>query len=155
MDVLTPEQRRKNMQRIRSKDTKAELLLRKALWREGYRYRKNYKLLPGSPDIVLTKYKIVIFVDSEFFHGRNWDMLQKRLNNGSRGQYWVDKIKRNIKRDFDVDQRLRIGEWIVLHFWDKDIEKHLDECIQAIKEAIFDSVTKCNSGFDIYDEEVR
>ena len=67
MDVLTPEQRRKNMQRIKSRDTAIEVALRKALWEKGYRYRKNYKNLPGKPDIVLIKYKIVIFCDSEFF----------------------------------------------------------------------------------------
>ena len=71
-DVLTPEQRRKNMQHIHSKNTKIEVILRKALWKKGYRYRKNYKELPGKPDIVLTKYKIAIFCDSEFFHGKDW-----------------------------------------------------------------------------------
>ena len=151
MDVLTPEQRRKNMQRIRSKDTKAELLLRKALWKEGYRYRKNYKLLPGTPDIVLTKYKIAIFVDSEFFHGRNWEVLQARLNKGSRGEYWIGKIRRNMERDYEVDQKLRSDEWIVLHFWDKDIEKHLDECVQTIKEVIFDNNSLCEFDYPTYD----
>lgn len=68
MDVLTKEQRRKNMQSIRSKDTSIELALRKALWNEGYRYQKNYKKLPGKPDIALTRYKIAVFCDSEFFH---------------------------------------------------------------------------------------
>lgn len=66
-DVLTSEQRHKNMQNIKSKDTKIEVLLRKALWKKGYRYRVNYKKLPGKPDIVLTKYKIAIFCDSVFF----------------------------------------------------------------------------------------
>ena len=81
MDVLTKEQRRKNMQNIRSKDTKIEILLRKALWSKGYRYRKNYKKLPGNPDIVLTKYKIAIFCDGEFFHGKDWEKL-KTVNFG-------------------------------------------------------------------------
>ena len=73
MDVLTPEQRRKSMQHNRSKDTSIELALRKALWHKGYRYRKNYKVLPGKPDIVLTKQKVVIICDSEFFHGKDWE----------------------------------------------------------------------------------
>ena len=72
MDVLTKEQRRRNMQHIRANDTKIEVMLRKALWEKGYRYRKNYKCLPGKPDIVLTKYKIAIFCDGEFFHGKDW-----------------------------------------------------------------------------------
>ena len=83
MDNLTNEQRRKNMQRIHSKDTSIELILRKALWRKGYRYRKNYKILPGSPDIAITKYQIAIFCDSEFFHGKDWEKLRLRLENGS------------------------------------------------------------------------
>lgn len=78
MDVLTKEQRRKNMQSIRSKDTSIELALRKALWNQGYRYRKNYKKLPGKPDIALTRYKIAVFCDSEFFHGKDWDALKVR-----------------------------------------------------------------------------
>lgn len=78
MDVLTKEQRRRNMQSIRSKDTSIELALRKALWNQGYRYRKNYKKLPGKPDIALTRYKIAVFCDSEFFHGKDWDALKVR-----------------------------------------------------------------------------
>ena len=78
-DVLSPAQRRKNMQNIKSCDTKIEVILRKALWKKGYRYRKNYKKLPGKPDIVMTKYKIVIFCDGEFFHGKDWDTLKTKL----------------------------------------------------------------------------
>ena len=78
MDVLTKEQRRKNMQNIKAKDTKIEIILRKALWKKGYRYRKNYKKLPGSPDICLTKYRIAIFCDSEFFHGKDWEVLKAK-----------------------------------------------------------------------------
>lgn len=78
-DNLTAKQRKKNMQNIKSKDTKIELALRKALWSKGYRYRKNYQKLLGKPDIVLTKYKIVIFCDSKFFHGKDWEVLKPRL----------------------------------------------------------------------------
>ena len=96
MDNLTPAQRKKNMRNIKSKDTDIELLLRKELWRQGYRYRKNYKKLPGKPDIVLTKYKIAIFCDGEFFHGKDWDELRPRLIKSSNGEYWISKISRNI-----------------------------------------------------------
>ena len=75
MDNLTSEQRRKNMQHIKGRDTKPEIVLRRALWKKGYRYRKNYKDLPGKPDIVLTKYKICIFVDGEYFHGKKIILL--------------------------------------------------------------------------------
>ena len=97
-DNLTPEQRRKNMQHIRSKDTEIEKLLRQALWKKGYRYRKNYNKLPGKPDIVLTKYRIVIFCDGEFFHGKDWDVLRPKLKKSNNGEFWIKKISRNIRR---------------------------------------------------------
>ena len=94
-----------NMRKIHSKDTAIELLLRKALWHKGYRYRKNYKALPGSPDIVLTKYKIAIFCDSEFFHGKDWEILKLRLEKGKNPDFWVKKIERNRNRDYENDKK--------------------------------------------------
>ena len=105
-DTHTKEQRRKNMQRIKSKDTSIELLLRKELWRRGYRYRKNYSKLPGKPDIALTKYKIAIFCDSEFFHGKDWEVLKPRLERGDNADYWVTKIARNRNRDEEINKKL-------------------------------------------------
>lgn len=96
MDVLSKEQRRKNMRKIKGKDTSIELLLRRELWKKGYHYRKNYKKLPGSPDIVLTKYKIAVFCDGEFFHGKDWENLKARLKKGDKGEYWISKISRNM-----------------------------------------------------------
>ncbi len=90
-----PEIVSKNMRKIHSKDTSIEVQLRKALWHKGYRYRKNYKALPGSPDIVLTKYKIAIFCDSEFFHGKDWEILKLRLEKGKNPEYWI-KRKLNV-----------------------------------------------------------
>ena len=92
-----------NMRKIHSKDTSIELLLRKALWHKGYRYRKNYKVLPGSPDIVLTKYKIAIFCDSEFFHGKDWEILKLRLEKGKNPDFWIKKIERNRNHDYEND----------------------------------------------------
>lgn len=92
MDCLTPEQRHKNMVNIKSKDTSIEVVLRKALWKKGIRYRKNYKLLPGTPDIAITKYKIAIFCDSEFFHGKDWEVLKPRLEKGKNAEFWIKKI---------------------------------------------------------------
>ena len=88
----------KNMSKIRGKDTSIEVVLRKALWHRGFRYRKNYKGLPGRPDIVLTKYRIAIFCDSEFFHGKDWEILKPRLEKGKNPDYWVKKIERNIQK---------------------------------------------------------
>ncbi len=129
----------KNMSRIRSQDTSIELRLRKALWEKGYRYRKNYKALPGSPDIALTKYKIAIFCDSEFFHGKDWDVLKPRLEKGKNPEYWLKKIERNRSRDWETDRRLLFLGWTVIHFWGKDIQKKPEECIQVVEEAIFDN----------------
>ncbi|MCD7714944.1 MAG: very short patch repair endonuclease [Lachnospiraceae bacterium] len=128
----------KNMSKIHSKDTSIELLLRKALWHKGYRYRKNYKALPGSPDIVLTKYKIAIFCDSEFFHGKDWEILKLRLEKGKNPNYWIKKIERNRSRDWENDKKLLYLGYTVIHFWGSDINKHLDECLTAIDEAVWD-----------------
>ena len=138
MDVLTKEQRRKNMQRIKGKNTSIEIKLCKALWKKGYHYRKNYKELPGSPDIVLTKYKVAIFCDSEFFHGKDWDKLKARLEKGEKGDYWTKKITRNMERDEDVNKQLMFRGWTVLRFWGDEIKKNTDECVKVIEEAIFD-----------------
>lgn len=132
------EQRRKNMSKIHGKDTSIEVALRKALWRKGYRYRKNYKKIPGSPDICLTKYKVAIFCDSEFFHGKNWEVLKPRLEKGNNGEYWVKKIQENIKRDEENDKKLLFLGWTIIHFWGNDILKNTEQCVQVIEETIFD-----------------
>lgn len=140
MDVLTKEQRHKNMSRIKGKDTEIEIRLRKALWHKGYRYRKNYKELPGSPDIAITKYQIAIFCDGEFFHGKNWEELRIKLENSNNSHFWINKIARNIDRDDEVNKQLNALGWTVLRFWGEDIKKHLDECINVIEEAVFDNI---------------
>ena len=142
-----------NMRKIRSKDTSIELLLRKALWHKGYRYRKNYKALPGSPDIVLTKYKIAIFCDSEFFHGKDWEILKLRLENGKNADFWIKKIERNRNRDYENDKKLLFLGYTVLHFWGQDISKHTDECLQTIEEAIWDTkFSDTATDYDISEE---
>lgn len=138
MDVLTPEQRRKSMQHIRSKDTSIEIILRKALWHKGYRYRKNYKGLPGNPDIVLTKYRIAIFCDGEFFHGKDWEVLKPRLEKGSNSEYWIGKISRNFERDDEVNKKLLFEDWTVIRFWGNDIKYNTEECVKVVEETIFD-----------------
>ena len=137
-DVLTKEQRHKNMQNIKSSDTKIEVLLRKALWHHGYRYRKNYKTLPGKPDIALTKYKIAIFCDGEFFHGKDWEVLKPRLEKGNNSEYWVSKISRNRQRDDEINKKLLYMGWTVIRFWGKDIQKNVDECVKVVDETVWD-----------------
>ena len=135
MDDLTPEQRRKNMQHIRSKDTSIEIKLRKALWHEGIRYRKNYKALPGKPDIAITKYRIAIFCDSSFWHGRDFD-IKKPVDTNR--EYWDSKIKKNMKRDIDVNRQLKEMGWVVLRFWDTEINKKLEMCVNTVIEGIIE-----------------
>lgn len=138
-DNLTKEQRHKNMSHIKSRDTSIEVKLRKALWNKGYRYRKNYSKLPGKPDIALTKYKIAIFCDSEFFHGKDWEVLKPRLERGDNSQYWVSKIARNRERDDEINKRLLFEGWTVVRFWGKDISKNVEECVGVVEEAVWDT----------------
>ena len=150
-DNLTVEQRRKNMQHIKCKDTKIEKLLRKALWNKGYRYKKNYNRLPGKPDIVLNKYKIAIFCDSEFFHGKDWEILKPRLEQGNNSEYWISKISRNRQRDDEINKLLLYEGWTVIRFWGKDISKNLEECVRVIEETIFDlHMQEINDDFNEY-----
>ena len=151
MDNLTPQQRQKNMKRIKCKDTAIELALRKALWERGHRYRKNYKGLPGHPDIVFTKYKIAIFCDGEFFHGKNWEEMKVSLQKSNNSEYWIRKISRNIERDEEVNKQLRNLGWSVLRFWGQDVKKDLNGCIKTIEEQIFGN--KIGEDFIIKDRE--
>lgn len=132
-DNLTPEQRRKAMQHIHAKETSIEIKLRKALWKEGVRYRKNVKGLPGTPDIVITKWKIAVFCDGSFWHGRNFNNRNPNMNHK---KYWEAKILGNIKRDKDASRLLYEMGWTVLRFWDVDINKHLNECVNGVQQAI-------------------
>ena len=137
-DNLTKEQRHKNMSHIKSKDTSIEVKLRKALWSRGYRYRKNYNELPGKPDIAITKYRIAIFCDSEFFHGKDWEKLKLQLQRGNHAEYWIKKIERNRQRDREHEKKLLFLGFHVLRFWGKDILRDVDECVKVIEELIFD-----------------
>lgn len=134
MDRLTKEQRRKNMRAVRNKDSKIEIALRSALWSKGYRYRKNYTKLEGKPDIVIPKYKLAIFCDSEFWHGYNWDTRKHDIK--SNKDFWIKKIEGNIKRDEYVNKILQDQGWKVIRLWGKDIQKNMDECLLKIEKEI-------------------
>ena len=148
-------ERSENMRRIRSKNTKIEIALRKALWHKGYRYRKNYEALPGKPDIVLTKQKIAIFCDSEFFHGKDWEILKPQLEHGKNGEFWIKKISRNRERDDEVNQQLLFLGWTVIRFWGNDIIKNTDECVKVVEEVIFDNMIAQNSVPEYWPEEEK
>jgi DNA mismatch endonuclease (patch repair protein) len=142
MDNLTKEQRHKNMCNIKSKNTSIEVKLCRAIWAKGYRYRKYYDKLPGKPDIALTKYKIAIFCDSEFFHGKDWKSLKQRLEKSNNSEYWINKISRNKERDEKINKELLTRGWTVIRFWGKDILKNTDECIMVIEKTIFQIVNR-------------
>lgn len=131
-DRLTPEQRRKAMRNVRSTDTSIEIKMRKALWHEGIRYRKNFKKLPGKPDIAITKWKIAVFCDGSFWHGK--EFYDKKL--GTHSEYWRKKIQGNMERDMKVNQNLKNVGWEVLRFWDEDICKRPGWCVLRVKQAI-------------------
>lgn len=131
MDDMTKEQRRRNMQHIKATDTKAEKMLRLALWHRGFRYRKNWKKLPGKPDIVLTKQKIAIFVDGDFWHARN-HIEKPGEQVGSNKSYWTKKLANNVARDKEVNDLLAEQGYIVLRFWETDVKKDLERCIENI-----------------------
>lgn len=133
MDCLTPEQRSKLMSSIRSKNTKDEVRLAKALWHIGLRYRKNNKKVFGCPDLTFRNLKIAIFVDGEFFHGKDWETRKKPKTNS---EYWIKKIERNIQRDLEVNQYLESHNWKVLRFWSDDIKKNIGSCVSEILNTI-------------------
>lgn len=129
----TPEIR-KRMSKVKLKGGRAETLLAKALWHKGYRYRKNDKKLPGSPDIVVLKYRIAVFVDGEFWHGKDWETRNTRLKRNR--EYWIEKIQENMARDLRNDKLLTQLGWTPIHFWEKEVMKNLPSCISEIEETI-------------------
>lgn len=149
MDVLTPEQRRRNMQAIKSKNTKIEVLLGKAMWKLGMRYRKNDKTVFGKPDFVMKGLKIAIFCDSEFFHGKNWEAQKKRLNTNK--DFWIKKIEGNIGRDKKVNEYLEKEGWTVIRFWGNDIKKDIENCLLIVKNHISKKI-KMNQRLDFLDD---
>lgn len=136
MDVLTKEQRQKNMRAIKSKGTKIEELLGKALWTKGYRYRKNNKNVFGKPDFTFKKYKIAIFCDSEYFHGKDWETQKHRIKTNT--EFWHKKIKGNIERDKLVNETLLKNGWKVIRFWGEEIKKNPEFCLLKVEQAIKD-----------------
>src|SRR5690606_15570401 len=115
----TSPERSKIMGKIRGRDTKPELAFRKALWHAGYRYRIDYRKLIGKPDIALKKHRTVIFIDGEFWHGKNWEERQHN-------------IKSNIQRDQEVNRGLRELGYTVFRFWEGEVKKELDRCLEQV-----------------------
>ena len=127
-DNLTPEQRRKTMQAVKGKNTSLEKTLSSAFHRRGWRYRRNYAPLPGKPDFVFTKARVVVFVDGDFWHGWRYPRWKHKLSD-----YWRAKIERNRARDRRNFRRLRRMGWTVLRLWGHDVEKNLDDSIERVR----------------------
>lgn len=122
------------MSKIHSSNTKPELLLRKELYRKGIRYRLHVKKLPGAPDIVVGKYKLIIFVDGEFWHGYNWEEKKKRIK--ANREFWIPKIERNMQRDAEHNMALMVAGYKVLRFWEQQIKSNPENCVNMIIEYI-------------------
>ena len=132
MDTVTEEKRSEIMRAVKNRDSKIELEFRTALWRSGFRYRKNAQNYFGKPDIVLKKYRTVIFIDSCFWHGCEEHLRMP----ASRQDYWLGKIERNRKRDSQVNDHYKCNGWIVLRLWEHDITKNLDESVNKTVNSI-------------------
>ena len=134
-DVLTPSQRRRNMAAIRSVSTKPELKLRRELWHHGFRYRVNDRCLPGRPDIVLPKYRTVVFVHGCFWHGHN-DCKYYTIPK-TNTEFWVAKVARNQERDQEVWRKLEAKGWSVIIVWECQLKKSkLDETVDRVASEI-------------------
>lgn len=127
------------MSKIKSSNTSGELILRKELWKLGYRYRIKSKLI-GKPDIVFNKFKVVIFIDGEFWHGYNWEEKKRKIK--ANKSYWIQKIEKNIIRDQRNTIYLQDKGWKVLRFWEKEIKKELSSCIVKIESNLNHHVSK-------------
>lgn len=134
MDNLTSIQRSKIMRAICSTNTKDEVRLTKALWHLGYRYRKNNKKVFGTPNLTFKKLKIALFVDSEFFQGRDWEIHKRRFK--SNQEFWQKKIEHNMQRDIQVNEHFMEHCWIVLRFWSSEIKNNLQVWIAKIQTEI-------------------
>ena len=113
------------------------MLIRRALWKKGMRYRVAVKELPGKPDIVFTKAKIAIFCDGDYWHGHNWALrglssLDEELTHYS--EYWRNKIRKNVERDLENTKKLESSGWRVLRFWESEIKKDPEGCIKIITD---------------------
>lgn len=134
VDKITKEQRRRNMQAVKSCGSKIEMRLGRALWSRGLRYRKNNKKVFGKPDFTFKKYKVAIFCDGEFWHGKDWEIRKHDI--GTNVSFWHKKIERSIERDKEVNCQLKKEGWTVFRFWGKEIEKELDLCVEKVVVAV-------------------
>jgi DNA mismatch endonuclease, patch repair protein len=127
----------KAMKAVRSENTSPELALRKALWAQGYRYRLHSKSLPGKPDLVFSSRQIALFIDGDYWHGRQWkkrgfDSLEAQMSGVNNSKYWIKKISGNISRDKTNNRKLRKLGWTVIRVWESDIKKNQQRVVKSV-----------------------
>ena len=132
----TTKKRSKMMSKIRGKNTKPEMRFRRALWAKGIKYRVDSRKLPGRPDVSIRKYKLAIFVDGEYWHGYNWEERRKKVKTNR--EFWIPKIERNIQRDREVNAQLQALGFKVFRFWESEVKKELETCINQVSDYIED-----------------
>jgi DNA mismatch endonuclease (patch repair protein) len=130
----TTAQRSRTMSKIRSKNTRPEMRLRKALWNAGLRYRLHRRDVPGRPDIVIEKFKVVIFVDGEFWHGYEWEKKREKIKTNR--AFWIPKIERNMQRDREVNWQLKKMGYEVFRFWENEVKKEIGVCIKKVLDFV-------------------
>lgn len=118
------------MSKIKATGNKPESILRKTLWSLGFRYRKNVKHLPGKPDIVFKKYKLVVFIDGAFWHGYEWSLKKEQLKTNK--DFWIPKIERNMQRDREINTYYAQKKWQVIRFWEHEVKKETGSCVVQI-----------------------
>src|SRR4051794_4357553 len=134
MDRHTREQRIRNMKAIRSSGTRIELLLGKALWRAGLRYRKHSKGIPGKPDFSFKGLKIAVFVDGEFWHGKDWHIRKHWIK--SNHYFWHSKIERTMARDLEINAKLHDQGWEVIRFWGDEVMHDPEGCALSVMNTV-------------------
>ncbi len=149
MDNHTEEQRHRNMQAIRNKDSGIELMLRKELWNRGVRYRKNVKDVFGHPDLAFKGKKVAVFCDSEFWHGYDWEKNREAIQ--TRRDFWIPKIERNMQRDREVNEMLEKAGWTVIRFWGEEIKKNVGQCADIVIKALEEKETN-SEGKQVQDD---
>jgi DNA mismatch endonuclease, patch repair protein len=131
--VTTPKLSRV-MSKIRSKDTLAEIKLRKAIWTRGFRYKLHYKMTIGKPDLIFISQKVAVFVDGDFWHGYKWKKRKPKLK--SNRNYWIPKIERNMQRDKEINRRLRKEGWVIIRFWEHEIKNDTLSCVEILTKIL-------------------
>jgi DNA mismatch endonuclease, patch repair protein len=125
-------------QRTLARDTRPEIRLRRALWARGLRYRVNVKEIVGKPDIVFLRLKVAVFCDGDFFHGKDWSLLRKQLTHRANASYWIKKIEYNKRRDRSITKKLTNAGWLVLRFWESEINGDVLRVACAVESAVKD-----------------